>query len=87
MVVSYLTMYKYSLKGPDDSEASEGLLGSGQAQIPDYGGVTSTKSTSEIRLGSRNNTGWLEYFVGFRILFPYIWYVVMFIYNAGIDKR
>lgn len=54
------------------SEDTERLLGSSHSAPNDYGTVDES-SISSIRSTSKPKAGWLEYFIGFRVLFPYIW--------------
>ncbi|KAL1604777.1 hypothetical protein SLS60_004317 [Paraconiothyrium brasiliense] len=55
-----------------DVEAHENLLENGVSEHTDYGAV-SNKLPMNKAVVSRPKGGWLDYFIGFRILFPYIW--------------
>lgn len=66
---------------PDERQS---LLENGQGSTPEYGAAPahalgahahhpSIKPASGKPPGVQN-TGWLDYFAGFRILFPYLWY-------------
>jgi hypothetical protein len=46
----------------------EGLLTASQVEYGTNGIPSDAKDSSPLKRG-----GWLEYFVGFRILFPYLW--------------
>lgn len=70
-------------------EERQSLLGNGQGPVADYGGahghghghgghghghIPAIKPASGKPPGVQG-TGWLDYFAGFRVLFPYLWYV------------
>jgi hypothetical protein len=55
-----------------DSEDTENLLGSGHTGPNDYGAINCNDKPVP-QHASKPKAGWLEYFIGFRVLFPYIW--------------
>lgn len=63
-------------------EERQSLLENGQESVPDYGAAPAhghgahppIKPASGKPPGVQN-TGWLDYFAGFRVLFPYLWFV------------
>jgi ATP-binding cassette, subfamily B, vacuolar membrane transporter HMT1/ACLQ len=62
------------LPNDSDLEASESLLGSNVNRHATYG-VTDSKPMPLRQHSMKQKGGWLDYFIGFRILFPYIWYL------------
>lgn len=65
------------------TEERQSLLENGQGATPDYGAAPvhahgAPAPHPPIKPGSGKppgvqNTGWLDYFAGFRVLFPYLW--------------
>lgn len=53
-------------------EERQSLLENGHGSSEHYGSVP--KAKNEQRRTQVAGTGWLEYFAGFRVLFPYLWY-------------
>jgi hypothetical protein len=73
MAISYVFINWKPLLSDGDLEASEGLLDSNGNGHVTYG-VIDGKPISSQQHAVRQKGGWLDYFIGFRILFPYIWY-------------
>ena len=68
--------YKVKLSEPQSSlEERESLLGSENGLSGDYQSIAAPKPTAPdpVRRTQVSGTGWLDYFTGFRILFPYLW--------------
>jgi hypothetical protein len=55
-------------KGKSDEFEREGLLATSQVE---YG--TNRKPSDTTTSAPPKRGGWLDYFIGFRILFPYLW--------------
>lgn len=53
-------------------EERQSLLENGHRSSENYGSVPQAKGDK--RRTQVAGTGWLEYFAGFRVLFPYLWY-------------
>jgi hypothetical protein len=73
MVISHAIIY-WQPYHDNDPEAYENLLGNGDSNNTQYGAVSNEQPADEAA-APRPKGGWLDYFIGFRILFPYIWYV------------
>lgn len=85
IMISLMALRQYKLRASDSQsgpEERQSLLGNGQGPVADYGGahghahghMPAIKPASGKPPGVQG-TGWLDYFAGFRILFPYLWYV------------
>jgi hypothetical protein len=61
-------------------EERESLLENGHASSESYGSVP-TKPSGAAKRTQVSGTGWLEYFAGFRVLFPYLWYAIEMLSN------
>lgn len=76
MACLFLLTRRHSL-GDDEWESEESgpLLSSGNAASKDsYGAAKSgATATARERKGDAQSTGWVDYFIGFRVLFPYLW--------------
>ncbi|KAG9255603.1 uncharacterized protein F5Z01DRAFT_549427 [Emericellopsis atlantica] len=57
---------------PSVPEERESLLENGHASAESYGSVPA-KAPSAAKRTQVSGTGWLDYFAGFRVLFPYLW--------------
>lgn len=62
-------------------EERQSLLENGQGSTPEYGaapahahGAHPPIAPVSAKPPAVQNTGWLDYFAGFRVLFPYLWY-------------
>ncbi|KAK2610220.1 hypothetical protein N8I77_003670 [Diaporthe amygdali] len=57
-------------------EERQSLLGNGQGPVANYGGAHAHMPAIKPASGKPpgvQGTGWLDYFAGFRVLFPYLW--------------
>jgi ATP-binding cassette, subfamily B, vacuolar membrane transporter HMT1/ACLQ len=54
------------------SEDTESLLGSDRIRSNGYGAINGDNSPAAQPV-LKPKAGWLDYFIGFRVLFPYIW--------------
>jgi ATP-binding cassette, subfamily B, vacuolar membrane transporter HMT1/ACLQ len=59
-----------------NEQESESLLGQGSSQTK-YDGSLSKPFQKDAQ-----STGWLDYFIGFKKLFPYIWSVILVVFNS-----
>jgi hypothetical protein len=91
MILAYLISRRDSVyeKFPDEIEGLLASDGRGAAYGTVSGKVDHVKEPA-----GKPNSGWLAYFIGFRILFPYIWYIALhnlqrirLILNAGRPIR
>jgi hypothetical protein len=80
LAISMVAIFMYAVRETkDDSEASIGerqsLLGNGTLRTEEpYGGANGKAVLfGEKKVVDAQSSGWLDYFVGFRVLFPYIW--------------
>lgn len=53
-------------------EERQGLLENGQGQPSHYGAAQAAKPAAA-KPRDAQSSGWLDYFAGFRVLFPYLW--------------
>ena len=53
-------------------EERQSLLENGNGTVESYGSVHPGEKKRKTQVAG---TGWLEYFAGFRVLFPYLWYL------------
>lgn len=83
VMIGLMALRQYKLRPSESQSAPEerqSLLGNGQGPVADYGGahggahphMPAIKSASGKPPGVQG-TGWLDYFAGFRVLFPYLW--------------
>lgn len=87
VMIGLMVLRQYKLRSSESQSAPEerqSLLGNGSGNgsgpVPDYGGahhphMPAIKPASGKPPGVQG-TGWLDYFAGFRVLFPYLWYVM-----------
>lgn len=82
-MISLMALRQYKLRPTESQSAPEerqSLLGNGQGPVADYGGahphMPAIKPASGKPPGVQG-TGWLDYFAGFRVLFPYLWYATV----------
>lgn len=87
-MISLMALRQYKLRPTESQSAPEerqSLLGNGQGPVADYGGahphMPAIKPASGKPPGVQG-TGWLDYFAGFRVLFPYLWPKDSHIYQA-----
>lgn len=74
MLFAYvLTQWDYA-SSEQKEEETESLLTANGHDSPSYDAINRKVHLLEKPVG-RAKAGWLGYFIGFRILFPYIWYV------------
>lgn len=78
VMIALLVRRQYALKAStsrSEAEERQGLLENGQGPIVDYHGTNGHVSVHKPPAGKPNtqNKGWLDYFAGFRVLFPYLW--------------
>lgn len=61
------------------ADEQQSLLGNGSHTSTDYvnGNSSSTNKVPE-KKHQVSGMGWFDYFAGFRVLFPYLWYVPIF---------
>ena len=75
LMIGSLLIREYRLRPVEPNSAPEerqSLLENGNGSAANYGAVP----PSAPRRTQVAGTGWLEYFAGFKILFPYLWYAV-----------
>lgn len=81
VLISLMAIRQYKLRPSESQSAPEerqSLLGNGQGPVADYGGAHGHGHMPAIKPASGKppgvqGTGWLDYFAGFRVLFPYLW--------------
>ena len=73
-----------SKRQKSDVPGSERFAINRQGRSADYGALE-TGDNWDIHLSAKDNqsSGWFDYFIGFRVLFPYIWSVTLF-YSFGV---
>ncbi|KAL6916356.1 hypothetical protein ACHAP8_007819 [Fusarium lateritium] len=74
LMIGSFTLREYKLKSLQPKslpEERQGLLENGNGNAEGYGSVP--PSTAEPRRTQVSGTGWLDYFAGFKVLFPYLW--------------
>ncbi|KAI1392406.1 uncharacterized protein F4822DRAFT_128197 [Hypoxylon trugodes] len=74
LMVIVLIRRQYLLR-PERGSAAEGrsLLESGEGPTNGYGGVNGNSAARTAKKRSGQTTSWFDYFVGFKVLFPYLW--------------
>lgn len=80
VMIGLMVLREYKLNRSSESQSApeerQSLLGNGSGPVPDYGGahphMPAIKPASGKPPGVQG-TGWLDYFAGFRVLFPYLW--------------
>lgn len=81
VLISLMALRQYKLRPVESQSAPEeqqSLLGNGHGPVADYGGAHPHAPAIKPASGKPpgvQGTGWLDYFAGFRVLFPYLWYV------------
>lgn len=76
LMISALGLQEYKLKPTtpkSNPEERQSLLENGDGSSGNYGSVPAAAPGSARRT-QVSGTGWLEYFAGFKVLFPYLWY-------------
>lgn len=78
VMTALLVRRQYALTAStSDSTAEErqGLLENGQGSVGGYHGTNGHTSAPKVPAAkpTNQNKGWLDYFAGFRVLFPYLW--------------
>ncbi|CEI62388.1 Heavy metal tolerance protein [Fusarium venenatum] len=74
LMIGSFTLREYKLKSLQPKsvpEERQGLLENGNGNAEGYGSVP--PSAAEPRRTQVSGTGWLDYFAGFKVLFPYLW--------------
>ncbi|RGP81237.1 ATP-binding subfamily b [Fusarium longipes] len=74
LMIGSFTLIEYKLKALEPKslpEEQQGLLENGNGNTEGYGSVQ--PSAAEPRRTQVSGTGWLDYFAGFKVLFPYLW--------------
>ncbi|RSL55240.1 hypothetical protein CEP54_009498 [Fusarium duplospermum] len=74
LMMGSLILRDYKLRPPQPKSAPEerqSLLENGNGSSSNYGSVPATPAPAKRTQVS--GTGWLDYFAGFRVLFPYLW--------------
>lgn len=74
LMIGALGLREYKTKALEPKSLPEerrGLLENGNGAADGYGSVQPT--AAEPRRTQVSGTGWLDYFAGFRVLFPYLW--------------
>jgi ABC-type transport system involved in Fe-S cluster assembly fused permease/ATPase subunit len=74
LMIGSLTIREYKVKALEPKslpEERQGLLENGNGNAQGYGSVP--PSATEPRRTQVSGTGWLDYFAGFKVLFPYLW--------------
>lgn len=74
VMAAILLVREYRLKPAkrsSDSEEQQSLLGNGNGSSGSYGSVPARAES--VRRTQVSGTGWLDYFAGFKALFPYLW--------------
>lgn len=72
MVVIFLVTQRDCLLQHLEPKSTRSALLAEENGTEDYGTIN-TRAASNEELAHRGKGGWLDYFIGFRILFPYIW--------------
>lgn len=82
MILALITReYKLRPSQPKSApEERQSLLENGNGSAPSYGSVPA--APAQPRRTQVSGTGWLDYFAGFRVLFPYLWPKDSIIYQA-----
>jgi ABC-type multidrug transport system fused ATPase/permease subunit len=73
-MIGSFTLREYKLKALEPKslpEERQGLLENGNGNTEGYGSVQ--PPAAEPRRTQVSGTGWLDYFAGFKVLFPYLW--------------
>lgn len=78
VMIALLVRRQYAIRASassSDAEERQGLLENGQGPVGGYNGTNGHTSTPKAPAGKPGgqNKGWLDYFAGFRVLFPYLW--------------
>ncbi|KAI8665546.1 hypothetical protein LRP88_03952 [Fusarium phalaenopsidis] len=74
LMMGSLVLREYKLRPPQPKSAPEerqSLLENGNGSSSNYGSVPAAPNPAKRTQVS--GTGWLDYFAGFRVLFPYLW--------------
>ncbi|KAM6530257.1 hypothetical protein FALCPG4_008382 [Fusarium falciforme] len=74
LMMGSLALREYKLRPPQPKSAPEerqSLLENGNGSSNNYGSVP--QSAAPAKRTQVSGTGWLDYFAGFRVLFPYLW--------------
>lgn len=81
VMIGLMALRQHKLRPSQPQSAPEerqSLLGNGQGPVTGYGGAHGHAPAIKPASGKPpgvQGTGWLDYFAGFRVLFPYLWYV------------
>ncbi|KAF4972084.1 hypothetical protein FZEAL_9678 [Fusarium zealandicum] len=78
LMMGTFTMWEYKLRPSEPKsvpEERQSLLENGNGTSSNYGGTHAHSSATpdKPRRTQVSGTGWLDYFAGFRVLFPYLW--------------
>ncbi|RSL87084.1 hypothetical protein CEP51_002450 [Fusarium floridanum] len=74
LMMGSLILREYKLRPPQPKSAPEerqSLLENGNGSSSNYGSVP--PAPAPVKRTQVSGTGWLDYFAGFRVLFPYLW--------------
>jgi hypothetical protein len=74
-MIAVISLREYKLKPTQAGsvpEERQSLLENGSGSSAGYGSVPAAAPGRRTQV---SGTGWLEYFAGFKILFPYLWFV------------
>lgn len=77
-MIALLVRKQFAIRASTSSSTEEerqGLLENGQGPPAGYNGTNGHAATPKPPAGNpgTQNKGWLDYFAGFRVLFPYLW--------------
>lgn len=78
VMIAFFALRQYALRASTSSSTAEerqGLLENGQDPVDGYNGTNghATAPKAPAAKPGNQNKGWLDYFAGFRVLFPYLW--------------
>lgn len=78
VMIALLVRRQFAIRASTSASTEEerqGLLENGQGSVAGYNGTNGHAATPKPPPGKpgTQNKGWLDYFAGFRVLFPYLW--------------
>lgn len=75
LAIAYYVLQRYTTKHQDwESEEREQLIPNGQPPSTEYGSLKPSQQVNvQPRVEDAQSLGWMDYFIGFRVLLPYLW--------------
>ena len=75
LAIAYYVLQRYTTEHQDwECEEREQLMPNGQPPSTEYGSLKPNQQVNvQPKVEDAQSLGWMDYFIGFRVLLPYLW--------------